>query len=65
MYNVFINGKSVNTFDNVQEAYDFAIAIESGDVMQPEFKSGKDKVSFEGIGCVQTVKEYELDLANE
>lgn len=58
MYKVFINDKSVNTFDTVQEAYDFAQAIESGDTTE-KFSPEIDEVTFEGEGCIQTTKEYE------
>jgi hypothetical protein len=60
MYNVFINDKPVNTFDTAREAYDFAIAVESGDTTE-KFNPETDNVTFEGNGCVQTTKEFELD----
>jgi hypothetical protein len=61
MYNVFINDKSVNLFDTIKEAYDFAVAIEQGDTTE-KFNPSSDIVTFEGEGCVETTKEYELDL---
>jgi len=61
MYNVFINDKPVNIFDTVTEAYEFASAIEEKETTE-EFNAEIDKVTFEGEGCVQTTKEYELDL---
>lgn len=63
MYKVFINDKSVNTFETVSEAYEFASAIEAKETTE-EFNPEIDKVTFEGEGCVQTTKEYELDLSD-
>lgn len=61
MYNVFINDRAVNTFETVSEAYEFASAIEAKETTE-KFNPETDKVTFEGEGCVQTTKEYELDL---
>ena len=64
MYNVCINDKSVNVFETILDAYEFACAIEAKETLE-EFNAETDKVTFEGEGCVQTTKEYELDQKDE
>lgn len=59
MKNVYFNDESINCFDTVEEAYEFACAIENNDISEHPYQQGSDYVSFDGNGEITDTLHFD------